>query len=109
MIFTTGAFQGHFGGSCGNCKWRDYAARCSLHDGPGARVRRSRSASSSRPPQGRRRRPGRLGSAGNPINLDSDGDDTIEVEGDYDYEYESEEDEDEEEGTIGNPIRLLEN
>ena len=23
---------GHFGGACGNCKWRDYAARCSVRD-----------------------------------------------------------------------------
>jgi Protein of unknown function (DUF3716) len=23
---------GHFGGSCGNCKWRDHAARCSVRD-----------------------------------------------------------------------------
>ena len=25
---------GHFGGACGNCKWRDHAARCS-YDAPG--------------------------------------------------------------------------
>ncbi|OJD24033.1 hypothetical protein ACJ73_04608 [Blastomyces percursus] len=24
---------GHFGGACGNCKWRDHAARCSVRDG----------------------------------------------------------------------------
>jgi hypothetical protein len=23
---------GHFGGCCGNCKWRDHAARCSKRD-----------------------------------------------------------------------------
>jgi hypothetical protein len=23
---------GHFGGACGNCKWRDHAARCVVHD-----------------------------------------------------------------------------
>jgi len=23
---------GHFGGCCSNCKWRDHAARCSVHD-----------------------------------------------------------------------------
>ncbi|PKK41572.1 hypothetical protein CI102_15036, partial [Trichoderma harzianum] len=23
---------GHFGSSCGNCKWRDHAARCSRRD-----------------------------------------------------------------------------
>ena len=23
---------GHFGGACGNCKWRDHAARCSVRD-----------------------------------------------------------------------------
>ena len=23
---------GHFGGCCGNCKWRDHAARCSARD-----------------------------------------------------------------------------
>ena len=25
---------GHFGGACGNCKWRDHGARCSLHSKP---------------------------------------------------------------------------
>ncbi|KAI1159087.1 hypothetical protein F5B18DRAFT_638134 [Nemania serpens] len=25
---------GHFGGCCGNCKWRDHAARCSVQDRP---------------------------------------------------------------------------
>ncbi|OJD20098.1 hypothetical protein ACJ73_08569 [Blastomyces percursus] len=24
---------GHFGGACGNCKWQDHAARCSVRDG----------------------------------------------------------------------------
>lgn len=24
--------QGHFGGACANCKWRDHAARCSVRD-----------------------------------------------------------------------------
>ena len=24
---------GHFGGGCGNCKWQDHAARCSVRDG----------------------------------------------------------------------------
>jgi len=24
---------GHFGGSCGNCKWQDHAVRCSVRDG----------------------------------------------------------------------------
>lgn len=24
---------GYFGGCCGNCKWRDHAARCSVRDG----------------------------------------------------------------------------
>jgi hypothetical protein len=23
---------GHFGGACGNCKWRDHASRCSVRD-----------------------------------------------------------------------------
>ena len=26
---------GHFGGACGNCKWRDHAARCSVRDNQG--------------------------------------------------------------------------
>jgi Protein of unknown function (DUF3716) len=24
--------QGHFGGCCGNCKWRDHAARCTARN-----------------------------------------------------------------------------
>jgi Protein of unknown function (DUF3716) len=27
---------GHFGGACGNCKWRDHASRCSVRDGEDA-------------------------------------------------------------------------
>jgi hypothetical protein len=26
---------GHFGGACGNCKWRDHASRCTVRDGLG--------------------------------------------------------------------------
>ncbi|EDN08837.1 predicted protein [Histoplasma mississippiense (nom. inval.)] len=29
---------GHFGGACGNCKWRDHAIRCSVRDGEGVEV-----------------------------------------------------------------------
>ncbi|EDN05524.1 predicted protein [Histoplasma mississippiense (nom. inval.)] len=29
---------GHFGGACGNCKWRDHAIRCSERDGEGVEV-----------------------------------------------------------------------
>jgi hypothetical protein len=39
------SLNGHFGGCCGNCKWRDYAARCTLtfvsvdnDDGPDSRA-----------------------------------------------------------------------
>ena len=28
----SGRVPGHFGGSCGNCKWRDHAARCTACD-----------------------------------------------------------------------------
>lgn len=27
---------GHFGGACGNCKWRDHTIRCSVQDGEDA-------------------------------------------------------------------------
>lgn len=26
------SLPGHFGGSCGNCKWQDHASRCSIRD-----------------------------------------------------------------------------
>jgi len=29
---------GHFGGACGNCKWRDHASRCSLANKNDGRV-----------------------------------------------------------------------
>jgi hypothetical protein len=111
---------GHFGGSCGNCKWRDHAARCSRGDNPGSSTRPPRRGRSgqrarrgqgrSRTNQGQRQRQVTSGSAENPIDLDDDEYD-VEVEGSGQFVYEglSEEEDDEDEGTSGNPIRLLGN
>ncbi|RFU72929.1 hypothetical protein TARUN_9328 [Trichoderma arundinaceum] len=93
---------GHFGGSCGNCKWRDHASRCSERDALGAPVRQGRSASNS-PPHGGHAlstlgpapapapapaptalpRPPLMaltgaGSVNNPINLDDSPDDSVD-------------------------------
>lgn len=68
---------GAFGGACGNCKWPDLAASCSVQDHLGPDVREVTGGQ----PQGIRQGDGRLlnigsGEAGsgadNPINLDDD-------------------------------------
>ena len=77
---------GHFGGACGNCKWRDHAARCRWPDeedggddddgagpvrDPGPPQTRLRDPDSRRRPNSPAgpRRLGGAGSAGNPIVL----------------------------------------
>jgi hypothetical protein len=112
---------GHFGGSCGNCKWRDHAARCSRGDNPGSTRRQGRSGQRvRRRGQGRNQARGggqrqlALGSEGNPISLDDDEDDEYDFEvdgsGDFVYEGLSEEDEgDDDDGTSSRPVRLIGN
>lgn len=107
---------GHFGGSCGNCKWRDHAARCSRGDNPGSSTRPRRGRSSQRAQRGRGRtsqargqRQVTSGSAEDPINLDDDEYD-LEVDGSGQFVYEGlSEESEEDEGSSGNPIRLLGN
>jgi hypothetical protein len=42
---------GHFGGCCGNCKWRDHAARCSAKD-PDNKVLKGREGGGQRTIEG---------------------------------------------------------
>ncbi len=67
---------GHFGGACGNCKWRDHGARCVVRHGDEA-DEAGDSDGSSEPEEiprpigddGRRQRLLTQGDAGNPIVL----------------------------------------
>ena len=43
---------GHFGGCCGNCKWRDHAAGCTVRDGQDLEEESSSESDGDNPPQG---------------------------------------------------------
>jgi hypothetical protein len=65
---------GHFGGCCGNCKWRDHAARCSERDDLAGNVRRRQPRDSPPPPPRTvAALPAASGSAEDPIDLDEEG------------------------------------
>ncbi|EAS32211.3 uncharacterized protein CIMG_13692 [Coccidioides immitis RS] len=113
---------GHFGGACGNCKWPDYASRCSLHGRPESAVRYDDRGPSSYRAAGHPHTPGSRASLGlspaRPILLLESGtaNDPIHVEtnsppprsGDPPsvFPYEIEEPEEPEDGSQSNPITL---